>query len=209
MIRLLLIFAFLVFAPLHAADYAIVVSEATAKAWPEIIDALAEKYPDAVTLQVADGAKVADALKPLREHHPRHTCFVAQHPEVTRDYVARVHRLTRQLDDDPYTDTQWGILTGFDKANALAIATHAEPLTIRKVASGTEVALQHCAEGQWYCELKKGHSVHKPADGDPAARKGPTDSTRALANTLTDYNADLFVTSGPRHRTQLANRLQL
>jgi len=41
--------------------------------------------------------------------------------------VAGVHRLTRELDDDRYTDMMWGILTGFDAAGALRIAKHAEP----------------------------------------------------------------------------------
>ena len=35
-------------------------------------------------------------------------------------------------------------------ANALAIAKHAEPLTVHKVASGTELAMEMIEEGQWY-----------------------------------------------------------
>jgi len=157
------------------ASYVIVVSTATQEAWPDVVQALEKKYAGANVATLAFDEEVEEVLPELKKHHPRHTCFVARHPEVTRTFVAAVHRLTRQLDTDPYTDTQWGILTGFDQANALAIASHAEPLTIRKVASGTEVELEQAA-------------------------KGPADTTRALADTLTDYKADLFITSG--HATE-------
>ena len=66
---------------------------------------------------------------------------MAKHDEVTRALVSQVHQLTRGLDDDPYADTLWGILTGFDAANALDIAETKAPLVIERVASGTEIAL--------------------------------------------------------------------
>ena len=184
--------------PVFSADYAIVVSEATRGAWPDVVDALVAKYPDAKTH--VWNKEPEEALPALREQHPRHTCFVARPDEAGRGFVARVHRLTRRYDDDPYTDTLWGILTGFDQPNALAIAREAKPLTVRKVASGTEVALDACAEGVWYCELTKNKVVRKEAGGAPLEAEGPGDTTRALAETLTDYGADLFVTSG--HATE-------
>ena len=50
--------------------------------------------------------------------------------------MQNIHRLTRRLDDDPYTDTRWGILTGFDAANALSIASEEKPLIIQKSGLG-------------------------------------------------------------------------
>src|SRR5262249_45033853 len=47
-----------------------------------------------------------------------------------------------------------------------------------------------------YSELEAGQQVVKLPGGQPAAEKGPTDSTRLLAAELTDKHADLFVTSG-------------
>jgi hypothetical protein len=143
---------------------------------------------------------VGDALPALRAQHPRYTCFVARPAEATRSFVAEVHRLTRKYDDDPYCDTLWGILTGYDAENALRIARHAEPLTVRKVASGTDVALEMCEEGVWYCELNRNRMVRKAPGGRPAPEKGPDDTTQALADALNVYKADLFVTSG--HATE-------
>ena len=119
---------------------------------------------------------------------------------MTREWVSKIHQLTRNLDEDPYTDTIWGILTGYDAANALSIAKTNKPLTIERVASGTEVALEHCVEGIWYCELNKGKIVQKKRNGSPSESLGPDDSTEALAKSLNDYKAQVFVTSG--HATE-------
>jgi zinc protease len=139
-------------------------------------------------------------LEQLGKIHPRYTCFVARHEEITREFVTRVHQMTRKLDDDPYADTIWGILTGYDASNAEDIASKQQPLIIERVASGTEVALEQCREGIWYCELKQGRMVRKKPGGKPVEGTGPDDTTEALAETLTKYNAQLFVTSG--HATE-------
>lgn len=182
-----------------AADYAVVVSKAThADAdWKPVVQALVQKHAAVVIEYDAD---VNEAHAKLMQSHPRYTCFVATPAEAGKAFVAAVHRLTRMYDDDPWTDTRWGILTGYDAANALAIAEHADPLVVRKVASGTEVALEMVREGLWYDELVKGKKVAKQPDSDAAQSQGPDDTTRALAQTLSDYNADLFVTSG--HATE-------
>ncbi|MEZ5299301.1 MAG: hypothetical protein R3F11_01320 [Verrucomicrobiales bacterium] len=141
-----------------------------------------------------------EALDALAEAHPRFTCFVAPHAEAGRDFVAAVHELTRRYDADPYTDTLWGILTGYDAANALAIAEEAEPLTVRKVGSGTELAMECVEEGTWYCELKQGKMVAKRPGEAAQVGEAPPDTTASLAALLNDYHADLFVTSG--HATE-------
>jgi len=201
-----LLSAFLVCAvlPAQAAEpvsYAILSSEETAKDgdWQKVIGALEKKYPKANKVTFSSG-KPSEALAELQKLHPQFVCFVAEHAEVTRAFVTQVHQMTRGIDEDPYADVRWGILTGYDAANALAIAQTSEPLVIGKVASGTEVALEKCQEGIWYCELKKNRMVKKEKGGKAIESKGPDDTTRVLAETLNDYKADLFVTSG--HATE-------
>jgi hypothetical protein len=183
-----------------ADSYAIVVSVSTNDdaAWSKVVSALSKKHDGARIVTWSDS--VDEALAVLRQRHPRYTCFVATPEEADRQLVADVHRLTRRFDDDPYADTLWGILTGYDAANALKIAEHRVPLTIRKVASGTEVALDMCSQGVWYDELVKHKTVSRQVDGQVKEARGPADTTRALANTLTEDAADLFVTSG--HATE-------
>lgn len=182
-------------------SYAILASETTAAdpAWREVIGALEKKYPGAEAITFPDG-NPAGAATDLKRLRPRYACFVASHPEVTREFVTGVHQLTRGLDDDPYADVQWGILTGYDAANALEIARTAEPLVIERVASGTEVALEKCREGIWYCELKQNRMVKKEEGGEPSEGRGPDDTTKVLVDTLNDFEAQLFVTSG--HATE-------
>jgi len=182
-----------------ASDYAIVVSKSTLadEAWRPVVEALRSKH-DGVVVEYE--SSVTDAKPALAKLHPRYTCFVTKPGDAGRAFVADVSRLARAYDEDPWADTIWGILTGYDAANALAIAKHTEPLVVRKVASGTEVALEMVTEGVWYDELVKNKKVAK-APGEAAKQtRGPDDTTHALADTLTDYHADLFVTSG--HATE-------
>ena len=95
---------------------------------------------------------------------------------------------------------RWGILTGYDAENALTIAKHAKPLEIQKAAAGTEIALDMCKEGVWYCELVKNKFVKKEAGGQQKIEKGPSDTTKALVDVLNNYQPGLWVTSG--HATE-------
>ena len=179
--------------------YVVVVSSETfVKAdWRKVVNALADKH-GAIVCQYKTSP--TEALPALKKHFPRYACFPATPAEAGRKFVAEVHQLTRRLDDDPYTDLLWGILTGYDAANALGIAKHAAPLTVKRVASGTDVALEMCSEGLWYCELKPRRMVRKRPGGKPVEEKGPADTTQALVDTLNVYKAQLFVTSG--HATE-------
>lgn len=172
------------------ADYVVVVSRATHNdpGWRLVIDELVDKHQAEV---VQYDAHVSEALPALCKSFPRYACFVATSKESGRQMVADVHRLTRKLDDDPYADVIWGILTGYDAANALEIAKERTPLVIRRVASGTELAMDRVTEGVWYCELEKNRMVRKSAGGAAEQSRGPSDTTAALAAALTDEKADL------------------
>jgi hypothetical protein len=184
---------------LYAGDYCVVVNAATYEdpSWKAVADTLVQKH-DGKLLTYA--STPTELLGQLSQDHPRYTCFVSTREQAGREFVAAVHQLTRKLDDDPYTDTFWGILTGYDATNALAIATYREPLTVRKVASGTEIALEMCEQGLWYDELVKNKFVRKQKGGSAQQLQGPDDTTKALVKSLNDFQPDLFVTSG--HATE-------
>ena len=185
-----------------ACGYAVVVSDKTQAdpAWAEVVAALVAKHRDRQPAVFTWHDSPDEVVPKLGESRPRHACFVARPEEATREFVADVHRLARRIDDDPYGDVLWGILTGFDAANALAIAKTAEPLVVRRVTSGTELAMDRVVEGAWYCELKQNRMVRKDAGGEAREERGPDDTTAALAGRLTDGVTDLFVTSG--HATE-------
>ena len=88
------------------ADYVVVVSQATSNdpAWNHVVEELVDKHRAEV---VVYEKHVNEALPALRKTFPRYACFVATSKEASRQMVADVHRLTRKLDDDPYTDIFW------------------------------------------------------------------------------------------------------
>jgi len=181
------------------AGYVVLCAETTRSdpEWNKVVEALREKHDAEVIMY---GGDINDALPALRARFPRFACFVMPPEEATKLRVAEIHQLTRRLDNDPYTDVIWGILTGFEAGNALWIARQKEPLEIKKVGSGTELAMDMVVEGRWYCELNAEKAVFKDPRGAPATNKVPRDTTFALADLLNDYQADLFVTSG--HATE-------
>jgi zinc protease len=183
-------------------DYAIVVSAATRSdpAWAAVVAALEAKHRGRGPHVIEWQESMDEAVRPLAASMPRYACFVARPEEAGRDFVAAVHRLARRLDDDPYGDVLWGILTGYDAANALAIASTAEPLVVHRVTAGTELAMDRVVEGEWFCELQRNRMVRKRAGGEAEELRGPDDTTAALAARLSDGVTDLFVTSG--HATE-------
>ncbi len=179
--------------------YAVVVSETTwsDSEWRKVSDELAATHQAQV---VRYDRTIFEAKAELQRLFPKHLCFVARPEEATRDFVAQAHQLARVLDDDPYPDCLWGILTGYDAANALRIARIRAPLTIRKIASGTPFPLERCEAGVYYSELEAGRFSLKETGGEIVDGTGPHDSTEALVKTLTEWKADAFITSG--HATE-------
>jgi zinc protease len=185
---------------LTARDYVVAVDTATAADpdWARVVETLRAKHDG----RVLTYTRSLDELRePLRADRPRHLCLVQRPGAVSRDFVAEAHRMARDLDDDPYGDVMWGILTGFDATNALAIARQATPLEVRRVAGGTEFALEMVEEGLWYDELKQFKAVEKRSgQSSPIQHVAPADTTESLVRALTEYRPELFITSG--HATE-------
>ncbi|CAF1217985.1 unnamed protein product [Didymodactylos carnosus] len=125
----------------YLQSYAIVVSTETNSDddWKQVVDVLHEKHPNAtVYLYRNDVTSVKEALQISM---PRYTAFVCKPSECGREFVASVHRLTRTLDDEPYIDTMWAIITGSDAKSALnSIKDDVEqPFIIRTALNFTNV----------------------------------------------------------------------
>ena len=197
--QIALAFLFIAVTAVAEPSYIVAVSERTAAdlAWKRVVDRLTAKHHAGV---LTWRTSPDEALAGLRSTMPRYTCFVARPEEATREFVQTVHRLTRRLDDDPYTDTLWGILTGFDATNALAIAAEEKPLVVHNIGSGTEIALDRCESGTWFCELRKGHMVQMKKGGTPQEMTVEPDTTKALVELMNAGAPDLWVTSG--HATE-------
>jgi len=176
-------------------SYAVVVSRATFDdpRWRPVVDALRDKHHATVLVHAGPVAEVRAALA---EVFPRYACFVARPEEAGRGFVVAVHRMTRALDPDPYTDVLWGILTGYEAADALWVARRREPLIVRRAAAGTSIALGVFDEGRWFSEGEKGAMWEKLPGRAPEKKRCPDDATAAIVETLNAFKPDLFLTSG-------------
>jgi zinc protease len=185
--------------PAPETVYAVVVREATAadSGWAAVVEALVAKHRARVVRYATDVATAVPELAALR---PDLIAFVARPEEAGRDFVVKVHRLTRRLDDDPYTDARWGIVTGYEAADALRIARRAEALRIRRGASGAGVgSLGSLPDGFASSEgARNDFWVRK--DGKTAQQKVEPDTARSLADGFNTLAPQVFFTSG--HATE-------
>lgn len=118
--------------------YAIVVSRSTAarESWKPVVEVLEKEHAG---VRVLFDRSIEETAAELARLAPRRTAFVLRPSEISRDVIARIHRLTRHLDDDPYTDTMWGIITGRGGDEALRVAKPAPALIVKKALTTTGV----------------------------------------------------------------------
>ena len=124
--------------------YAIVASDVTINEWSSVIANLQTKYPQSKLFEYTSWSVDKDnILNKLSEFFPKYVCFV-ERPPVSRSFVQSVIAFMRDLDDDPYADAIWSILTGYNLSDAERIS-NAAPLTVSNGCS-------HVGSGwlQWF-----------------------------------------------------------
>lgn len=182
-------------------SYAVVVSAATAAdaEWKGVAEALAARHGGAPVI-VWTG-KVREATAELAKRMPRHTAFIERPQAIDRAWIAELHRLTRRLDDDPYGDTIWGVITGRDAADARRLAGAHPPLVFRRA-----MGLTGLNEGLFddlfiVSDGQRGAWLHKtPTGGVARGTFGDGDAIGRFAEVYNAMKPDLVVGSG--HATQ-------
>ncbi len=181
--------------------YAVIMSEAVSAdpEWNAAAEALEKRHGGNFAVRkFVWKEKPSEVTAALSEFQPRYAGFVARPEEAGRDFVVSVHQMMRRLDEDPYTDAIWGILTGFEASDAVRM-TQWKPTVISKAAGGTSIPLEFFDSGIWYDEGKQGRYVVKESGKAPEDRTdGPADSTAKLAEAID--GTQLMVTSG--HATE-------
>ena len=166
--------------------------------WAKVVESLKTKRSEEFNVSVIRRETDDAAFAELGKIFPKYACFVVKPEEATKANLATIWQKTRALDDDPYGDVIWGVITGYDAADALR-TTRTQDRPTTKVAAGTSIALCYFDEGIAYDELKKNlKRVKKPGAAPEITTDAPDDTTRALAESLD--GAQLFVASG--HATQ-------
>jgi zinc protease len=182
-----------------SVGYAVVASQSTVEAqgWGQVVDTLLSRHE--AELVSYDGSPFPSRVRDqLAAYHPRYVCFVAPAPEVTDAFVQNVHQLTRQLDDDPFGDCVWGIITGATHEHALRLSSSPSRIEIQKALLKTAGSyLEWLPAGVYHSEGDNDIIWLKEPGGEIEKREdGPYDDTEPLVAGLNSGDYQLFVTSG-------------
>lgn len=156
---------------------------------------------------------VRHSLGQLSSLRPHYCCFLAHHSECSKLFVQEVNRMTRELDTShPYTDTIWGILTGFVEEDVISTLEQ-KPLLIGRVVANCPVDLEKFRAGVWFSESEQGSSYCKVSrESKVTKERCPDDATELIAceisderrscdkNNPSERGVDMIITSG--HATE-------
>ena len=180
--------------------YAVVVTADTrAKAdWAAVVDVMVKKH--SASLVVVTG-RIETCEAELKKLQPRYVCFIGRPEEISTEGIRVIHKMSRKMDEDPYADFIWGIITGWSAEDAMRIARTSEPLIVRTSLSTTGVNLGLVDQGLIISDGKKGtwsgriNGVHTNGTCD-----GLT-SSKLFHDYWNENDVDLLVTSS--HATQV------
>lgn len=120
-----------------AGEYVVLMSEATAKKkdWKSAADKFLRRYKGVRVLW--KGGDVETARDALKKANPRYVAVIAAPEEIDRIFVSKLHRLSREMNDDVYGDFLWGIVTGKDGATAATLLAKDQPLILDRAIGTT------------------------------------------------------------------------
>jgi hypothetical protein len=124
-----------------------------------------------------------------------HAIIVARPGEAGRAQSAAWQRAFRAIDDDPFEDALWGIVTGPSPDVALRIAQRAEPVLLASALGTTALPESAFSRAMWFSEGVQGE-VHRLDEGGWFVERRGTEQSLAFAQTWSANWADLVFTSG-------------
>ncbi len=185
-----------------ADSYAIVASSAIMHdvEWrAATVETLQQKYPTAQLYVWSKDLK--EIQQDLTKQQPSFTFFVVRPEEAGAELTIDISTLCRALDDDPYTDTFWGVITGYNAISAQAIA-NADSITIERALDCAGCDLEVFREAWRYSEDHRGIMKIWKRGVTTSIQDIPcdTDNTAGMLERLQDDRIQFLTTSG--HATQ-------
>ncbi|MEN6521879.1 MAG: hypothetical protein ABFD46_12105, partial [Armatimonadota bacterium] len=102
----------------------------------------------------------------------------------------------KRLDNDPYEDAIWAVMTGYTPADALRMV-NAKSMTITKALSGVEGGwLSYFDSGLAYSEATKNMKTVKESGKPATTVQGPDDTTEELVKALNTNQYQIMSSSG-------------
>ena len=183
--------------------YAIVSSPETLAIpeWRTAADALAAKHAGEAEVEIV-AAKPTDSLPRLRAFRPRYAAFLMRPGEFGTETLVELKRMMRRIDDDPFDDAIWGVVTGPDAATAMRIASSSSPRTVASVLATTGVDA-NVATGRVTVisdAYPKGEWWAKDANGAVVRHSEPGSLSHVFAEAWREIDPELILTSS--HATE-------
>ena len=184
----------------EGSEYVVCISEVAygLDGWNAAAQELRKKYGGTL---IEYGAGAPEAVLPLlRQLRPTHVAFVMLPTACDREFVVQTHRMMRRLDEDPYADALWGIVTGYDASDVLRIAREKEPLVVSNMLGGCGVAVGEFQGGEAFSECHQGKMWTWRNWGALEEKPCAADATTDLVGRLNSGAYQCFMTSG--HATE-------
>ena len=179
-------------------DYVVLASTAVRDdaEWMKAVTALQERHGAEVFYYEKSPREVQENLKAA---YPRYVAIVEQPERLGRDFVMDFHKMSREMDDDIYEDFLWGIVTGYEAADALQMVENAaEPLVVKDaVSSITELSSAKWFDHYGWVDDHKQHIWgEKSGPGEPVVTDSiPVDAIHTFSELYKKYDPDLIVTA--------------
>ncbi|UJR13687.1 hypothetical protein I4U23_000699 [Adineta vaga] len=191
----------------YSQSYAIVATTSTINdsEWNSVVNFLLDRHPQA-TLFVYSNNNLKMIHSDLKAAMPRFVAFVCQPDQCGRLFVAQCHRLMRTLDNEPYIDAMWAIVTGINAEYAIKSIDNEsvdQPFIIQRAINFTNVdqnLFESCftfsdgKKGCWYgknCGIDDGSGEEKEEGNEY-----PKAPAEIFTEKLNEMQPDLLVTSG-------------
>lgn len=167
--------------------------------WAAVTEALRAKYPQARIHAFAESPE--EVREALAAELPQYTAVVVRPETATDLFVLDLHNLFRRLDGDPWCDTLWSIVTGYDAESARVLAA-AGPIAVRTGLDCAGTDITAFDEAWFYTETARGTLKHwkRGAMAEPEAVPCDTDNTQGFLERLQRDRVQFLATSG--HATE-------
>ena len=164
--------------------------------WLHVAETLALKHRHEAAVSIVSAAP-GELINHLRAYRPRFVAFVMRPEEVGIDAVRALKQTLREVDDDPFEDALWGIVTGPTAADAQRIASSQAPCEITRIlaTTGVDAALvpgpvtvlsDANPPGEWW---------EKGSDGVRVEHRSSEDLSHVFADAWNRLDPDLLLTS--------------
>lgn len=174
---------------------ALAAKDAGEDGWRSVVDSLVEETGD--TVFVAERIVSGETMAALREFRPRHVAFVMLPDEIDDQTVRGIKRMMCGIDDDPFDDAMWGIVTGPTASDARRMAASKVLSEVTAVLATTgvdkdivkgpvTVISDAFPAGEWW---------HKSATGEIERHSTTGDTSHVFAEAWRRDDPDLLLTS--------------